>query len=119
MTAEQAAGISPWYSRSSCIPGLYARRMEAMSSSWQGQYQGAKKIPTLILEAATDFNLFLWHSSFSHPGSLKDINVWDRSELLKEFNVTFDSDVDFEFEIGGVVFHQVSFLLIAAFCLNY
>jgi len=76
--------------------------------AWQGQYQGAKKTPTLILEAATDFNLFLWHSSFSHPGSLNDINVWDRSELLKEFiDGTFASNIDFEFEIGGEVFHQV------------
>jgi Plant transposon protein len=52
---------------------------------WQGAYQGAKKAPTIILEAVADYNLFLWHSSFSHPGSLNDLNVWDRSELLVEF----------------------------------
>jgi hypothetical protein len=83
---------------------------------WQGAYQGAKKAPTIILEAVADYNLFLWHSSFSHPGSLNDLNVWDRSQLLKEFiDGSFAQKVDFEFEINGVCFHQVSFVLAVVF----
>jgi hypothetical protein len=53
--------------------------------AWQGQFEGAKKRPTLILEACADYTLWLWHSSFNHPGLLNDINVWDRSPLLEEF----------------------------------
>ena len=84
--------------------------------AWQGAYQGAKKAPTIILEAVADYNLFLWHSSFSHPGSLNDLNVWDRSQLLKEFiDGSFAQKVDFEFEINGVCFHQVSFVLAVVF----
>jgi len=76
--------------------------------AWQGQYQGSKGKPTIILEAFADHFLWIWHSSFSHPGSLNDINVWDRSDLLKSFlDGTFSADVDFEFEIGGETFHQV------------
>ena len=82
--------------------------MEELSSSMARVVPGFKEKHPFILEAATDFYLFLWHSSFSHPGSLNDINVWDRSELLKEFiDNTFASNVYFEFEIGGEVFHQV------------
>jgi hypothetical protein len=89
--------------------------------AWQGQFEGAKKRPTLILEACADYTLWLWHSSFNHPGSLNDINVWDRSPLLEEFlDGTFSSDVDFEFNIDGRTFHQVrySFLLFACFFFN-
>jgi hypothetical protein len=45
--------------------------------AWQGQFEGAKKRPILILEAHADYTLWLSHSSFNHPGSLNDINMWD------------------------------------------
>mmetsp|Transcript_251 Transcript_251/g.370 ORF Transcript_251/g.370 Transcript_251/m.370 type:complete len:119 (+) Transcript_251:109-465(+) len=35
--------------------------------AWHGAYQGAKKVPTIILEAVADYNLFLWHSITSVP----------------------------------------------------
>jgi hypothetical protein len=67
-----------------------------------------KKKTAFILEAVSDHNLWLWHSCFNHPGSLNDINVWDRSPLLPEFlDGTHAEEVDFEFEINGKVFHQV------------
>ena len=72
--------------------------------AWQGAYQGAKKAPTIILEAVADYNLFLWHSSFSHPGSLNDLNVRDRSQLLKEFiDSSFAQKVDFERLFVGIM----------------
>jgi len=65
-------------------------------------------LTTLILEAVADYDLWLWHSCFYHPGLLKDINVWDKSPLLQEFlDGTFSEDVDFEFEINGTVVHHV------------
>ena len=80
--------------------------------AWHGAYQGSKGVPTIILEAVADYNLFLWHSMFSSPGSLNDINVRDRSLLLEEFiNGRFAREVDFLFEIGGEAFHQVSRLV--------
>jgi hypothetical protein len=84
----------------------------------QGQFEGKEQKPTLILEAVADYDLWLWHSCFNHPGSLNDINVWDKSPLLREFlDGTFSEDVDFEFEINGTVFHQVGGENMCAFCL--
>jgi hypothetical protein len=68
----------------------------------------AKKKPSFILEAVADYTMWLWHSCFNHPGSLNNINVWDRSLLLQEFlDGTFVEEVDFEFEINDIIFHQV------------
>jgi hypothetical protein len=78
----------------------------------QGQYKGKEKNPSLILEEVADYTLWLWYSCFNHHGSLNDINVWDRSPLLQEFlDGAFAEEVDFEFEINGIVFHQVHLML--------
>ena len=88
--------------------------------AWHGAYQGSKGVPTIILEAVADYNLFLWHSMFSSPGSLNDINVWDRSQLLQEFiDGRFAREVDFLFEIAGEAFHQVSHLFCSIFIFIY
>jgi hypothetical protein len=80
--------------------------------AWQGQYKGAKGKPTIILEAFCDHFLWLWHTSFSLPGTLNDINVWDQSPLLKQFiDGTFSFNVDFEYEIAGEFFNQVFILV--------
>jgi hypothetical protein len=96
------------------VPGMVGS-LDCMHIGWrlcpvalQGQYEGKEKKPSLILEAVADYTLWLWHSCFNHPGSLNDINVWDRSPLLQEFlDGTFAEEVDFEFEINDIVFHQV------------
>ena len=76
--------------------------------AWQGQYKGAKKKPTIILEAFCDHFLYFWHASFGLAGSLNDINVWDQSPLLKQFiDGTFSANADFTYEIAGQFFHQV------------
>jgi len=75
--------------------------------AWHGAYQGAKKVPTIFLEAVADYNLVLWHSVFSSPGSLNDLNIWDRSELLEELiKGRFAREVNFLFEIGEETFHR-------------
>ena len=76
--------------------------------AWQGQYQGSKGKPTIVLEAVADYQLWIWHASFGFAGSMNDINIWDRSPLLKSWiDGSFANDVDFEFEIDGKVFHQL------------
>jgi hypothetical protein len=96
------------------VPGMVGS-LDYMHVSWclcpvalLGQFEGKEQKPTLILEAVADYDLWLWHSCFYHPGLLKDINVWDKSSLLQEFlDGTFSEDVDFEFEINGTVVHHV------------
>ena len=76
--------------------------------AWQGSQQGKSKKPSIVLEAFADHNLWFWHHSFGWPGSLNDINIWDRSPLLKSFlDGSFASDVDFEFTVGGKVFQRL------------
>ena len=80
--------------------------------AWKGQFQGKEKRPTVVLEAVVDFNLWIWHVSFGHAGSLNDINIWDKSPLLKSFmDGTFHEEVDFEFLLGGVVLNHLWFLV--------
>ena len=69
--------------------------------AWQGSNTGKSGKPTIVLEAMADHNLWFWHHSFGWPGSLNDINIWNRSCLLKAFlDGSFARDVDFEFTIG-------------------
>ena len=58
------------------VPGMYGS-LDCMHSrwkncpyGWQGTYRGAKKVPTLVLEAIADHNLFFHHASFGYPGTL-------------------------------------------------
>ena len=52
------------------------------------------------------YNLYIWHSYFGHAGTLNDINVWNLSNLNDAFlNGSFDGD--FEYELGGEIFHHL------------
>ena len=71
--------------------------------AWQGQFQGKEKVPTIVLEAVADYNLWIWHASFGYAGTLNDINIWEQSPLLTSLlDGTFSKFVDFEFELGDV-----------------
>lgn len=79
--------------------------------AWAGQFSGKEGAPTIVLEAACDYNLWIWHAAFGFPGSMNDINIWDQSSLLKSFlDGSFSSEVDFQYEIGGCVFNKLYFL---------
>ena len=69
--------------------------------AWQGSNTGKLGKPTIVLEAMADRNIWFYHHSFGWPGSLNDINIWNRSCLLKAFlDGFFARDVDFELTIG-------------------
>ena len=82
--------------------------------AWQGSNMGKSGKPTIVLEALADHNLWFCHHSFGYPGSLSDINIWNRSCLLKAFlDGSFANDVDFEFGIGeDRVFHRLVWVLV-------
>lgn len=77
----------------------------------KGQYCGKSKHPNIALEAACDWNLWIWHSFFGEPGSLNDVNVWERSPLLNEMTHGKIQDIDFDFVINGETFHQLYWLV--------
>ncbi len=77
----------------------------------KGQYRGRDKKPVIALEAASDYNLWIWHSFFGEPGSLNDINVWERSPLLHQMTHGQIQDIDFDFVINGETFNQLYWLV--------
>ncbi len=68
------------------------------------------KLPSIVLEAPC--NLWIWHASFGWAGSLNDINIWDRSPLLKSWlDGTFSLFTDFPFSIAGRTFEKLFVLV--------
>ena len=51
-------------------------------SAWQGQYKGHVRACTIILEAVSSQDLWIWHSFFGMAGSHNDINVLQRSPVF-------------------------------------
>jgi len=80
--------------------------------AWQGQFSGKTSMPSIVLEAFGDFNLFVWHGAFGWAGSMNDISIWDRSPLLQSFlDGSFSGDVDFSFQIGDCSFSKLWLLV--------
>ncbi|XP_076882094.1 uncharacterized protein LOC143530439 [Bidens hawaiensis] len=49
---------------------------EACPVAWQGQYhRGDHDGPTIMLEAAASFDLWIWHALFGMPGANNDVAV--------------------------------------------
>lgn len=52
--------------------------------AWAGQYKGKGKKPTIVLEAISDGELWIWHAFFGSPGSLNDISIMDHSPTIDD-----------------------------------
>ena len=55
-------------------------------AAWKGQYSGQIQKPTIVLEAMTSFNLWIWHAFFGLPRSNNDINVLELSPIFFELD---------------------------------
>jgi hypothetical protein len=72
-------------------------------AAWKGQFKGRNPSPSIVLEAACDYNLWFWHLSYGHCGCLNDINILNRSPLL---DMMLDGRLhQLEQEAGVVPFH--------------
>ena len=82
---------------------------------WQGAFMnGAKKKPSIVLEAACDYHLWFWHASYGYAGTLNDINILNLSPLTEMFLTGEMAKLEEEvtpFIIGGEEFQQL-FLLV-------
>ena len=55
-------------------------------TEWKGAFvKGIYRVPTIILEAVTSYDLWIWHAFSGCPDTLDDINVLDRSPVYQEF----------------------------------
>jgi hypothetical protein len=81
---------------------------------WKGTFEGKEKVPTIVLEAGSDYDLFFWHVAFGFPGTQNDINIWDRSPLHTVLvDGTWATQVDpvEPYDIAGQKFEQLFFLV--------
>ena len=103
--------MSAFHEEQHSIAGML-RSLDCMPVRWkncpvacQGSQTGKSEKLSIVLEAFMDYNLWFWHPSFGWPGSLNDINIWNCSCILKSFlDMSFATNVDFEFEVGNKVF---------------
>jgi hypothetical protein len=83
------------------FPGMFAS-WDCKHFDWHkcptkfaGQYKGKEKAKTLILEAISDPDLYIWYCHFGEPGSLNDLNVLDKSSIVLAINnQSFDTKVE-------------------------
>jgi hypothetical protein len=82
--------------------------------AWQGAYKGVKKKPSIVLEAACDFNLWFWHAAFGYCGTTNDKSIFNLSPLLESMlNDTFKNmeELVVPYHIGNEEFKRM-FLLV-------
>jgi hypothetical protein len=78
----------------------------------KGQFWGKEKCATIGLEAVADHNLWLWHHAFGFPGSLNDINIWERSPLFESMQDGSHEAIDFfPFTINDEQFEMLHYLV--------
>jgi hypothetical protein len=75
-----------------------------------GQYKGKESGPTVVVEAACDYNLWFWHCVFGYVGTMNEINIWDSSMLHQSLHDGMFEINDLLFEIGGQLFDKLWFL---------
>lgn len=77
----------------------------------KGQFQGREKYASIALEAVVDHNLWFWHASFGFPGTLNDINIWERSSLLESMLNGRHEQIDHPFTLDDKPFKKLYYLV--------
>jgi hypothetical protein len=58
-----------------------------------------------------DNNLWFWRAYFGFPGTLNDINIWERSSLFESMINGEHDELDFDFIVDGQVFTELFYLV--------
>ena len=80
-------------------------------TAWKGQFQGREKYTGLGLEAVVDNSLWFWHAAFGFPGTLNDINIWERSSLFESMINGEHDNLDFDYVVDEEVFSKLFHLV--------
>jgi len=81
--------------------------LENCPTALKGQFQGKEKYASLALESVVDYNLWFWDASFGFPGTMNDINIWERSSLLESMLNGKHDEIDHDFVLDGEVFSKL------------
>jgi hypothetical protein len=82
-------------------------RWKNCPTAYQGICDGKEKGPTLVLEAAGDYSLWIWWATFGFPGTLNDINIWDNSPIHRSMVDGTMESIDFNYRIAGKLFEKL------------
>jgi hypothetical protein len=77
-------------------------------TAWHGQFKGKEGIPTISLEAVSDYYSWIWHSAFGFPGSLNDLNIGRSCNSMTDGT---HNEIDFPFIIDGQLFTELFYLV--------
>ena len=117
LTRTDAKRVEALHARKHGIRGMVGS-LDCMHIPWKncplalhGQYVGKDKKPTVVLEAACDYNLWIWHMQFGFAGSLNDLNIWANSVLKSSFTTGKFCENDFIYEIAGQSFALLFYLV--------
>ena len=114
---SDARNIISMHERVHKIPGMMGSldvtkvHWKKCPTAWKGQFQGREKIASIGLEAVIDNNLWFWHAAFGFPGTLNDINIWERLSLYESMIDGRHEEIDFEFVVDGEVFDKLIYLV--------
>ena len=62
------------------------------------------------MEAAADYNLWIWHLQFGFAGCLNHLNIWANSVLKLLFTNGLFCDNDFDYVSFGLMFTMLYYL---------
>jgi hypothetical protein len=51
--------------------------------AWAGQFKGKERKPTVAMEAIADGEVWFWHLSVGHAGSMNDLNIMNSSSTMQ------------------------------------
>ena len=82
---------------------------------WHGSFKGRNKVPTIVLEASSDYHTWFWHTAFGYAGSLSNLNILQLSPLVSgfldnSFAVIEAASGVIPFEISGQEFNEMYLL---------
>ena len=106
---KEAHGIDGMFGSLDCMHTYWKNCPKA----WNGSFKGSKGMPSIILEALSDYHMWFWHASYGYAGTFNDLNVLHQSPFMAglldgTFN-RFESQV-VPYQVGKEQFKQVFIL---------
>ena len=67
-----------------CLGSLDRQNWEWVNClvEWAGHFKCKEWKPTVFMKAIADGDLWIWHLSVGHPGSMNDLNIADNSRTI-------------------------------------
>ena len=112
-TKSNACNVTQLHNHAHKIPGMLGS-LEMTKVYWKncrihlkGQFQGQEKYAASNLKSVVDTNLWFWHAVVGFPGTLNDLNIWQRLALFESMTNGDHKKIDHDFIVNGQVFSKL------------